>query len=70
MDNTNLDELILAKQKELDARKAALESYARNCGRDRWFNRGCHDVTTIQAELDDLLAQRGPEMTGPTLPEA
>lgn len=70
MNKTTLDELIHAKQKELDARKATLESYARNYGRDRWFNRGCHDVTTLQAELDALLAQRDPEETGPAPPES
>ena len=57
--DNELDERIQKKEEELARRVAALDSYAATCGRDRWWNRGRHDVTTLQAELNELLALRG-----------
>lgn len=54
----DLEGQIQAKQNELDERVQMLARYEKNIGRDRWFNRGQHDVHTLRQELAALIAQR------------
>lgn len=56
--NMDLEGQIKDKEEELENRRALLARYAKTYGRDRWYNRGCHDITTIQEELMALRAMR------------
>lgn len=60
MNNDNkidLEGQIQEKRQELEKRTALLDNYARTIGRDRWYNRGQHDLTTLRDELYQLLEQ-------------
>ena len=49
--NKSKEDVILAKAQELEHREALMARYAETYGRDRWYNRGCHDITTLRQEL-------------------
>ncbi len=68
METMTLEDKIQEKQKELERRTAAVESYGENCGRDRWYNRGRHDITTLREELNALLAERDASSDNPSDP--
>lgn len=59
-ENQDLEGQIQAKQDELNQRVAMLDRYEKNIGRDRWYNRGQHDVHTLRQELAELTARRSP----------
>jgi len=49
--NKSKEDAILAKTQELEHREALMARYAETYGRDRWYNRGCHDINTLRQEL-------------------
>lgn len=53
----DLEGQIKEKQAQLQKRQELLENYARTVGRDRWYNRACHDITTLREELRQLMEQ-------------
>lgn len=57
METLNTQDLarqVKEKAAELQAMVELMDRYARNIGPDRWYNRACHDITTLRAELAGL----------------
>ena len=53
-DKMDLEGQIKKKEEDLENRRAVLARYADSRGRDRWYNRGCQDVITMERELIEL----------------
>lgn len=53
-DIADLERQVHEKSAELQAKIDLLERYTQSIGRDRWYNRGCQDVSTLRGELKTL----------------
>ena len=53
----NLEGQINEKKVELEKLNSLLVRYEKNYGRDRWYNRKCHDISSLRFEIKDLEAR-------------
>lgn len=56
-DIQDLERQAKEKAEQLQAKIALMDRYAQSIGRDRWYNRGCLDITTLRLEMEALQAR-------------